>query len=96
VRGFVSAGIGVLCLSPWSAAFANTGITLVSIGIAFRAAGVARFVEKMAECSYEYYLVHGVFLVGALAALRNHPVITVACGLSLSVFASIPIAQPER
>ena len=46
--------------------FVGAGISLIAVGVALRVATVPRFIRVIAEVSYEYYLLHGVFLVGVL------------------------------
>jgi peptidoglycan/LPS O-acetylase OafA/YrhL len=89
MTGFIAAGLLLLPLSPLSVVFAYTGLSLLLIGASAGISAIPRAVGKIAEYSYEYYLLHGVFLLGAVTALRNHPVIAAACGVSLAFLSAI-------
>ncbi len=50
--------------------FIGAGLSLITVGLALRVSAVPRFIKDIADLSYEYYLLHGIFLV---AVLRGCP-----------------------
>ena len=96
VRGFLAAGILVLLGTPFSIAFVYTGITLVLIGASLGIPEVPRLIHTIASYTYEYYLIHGIFLIGTTRALRGHPAIAVASGVLLAALASVPLQKIAR
>lgn len=61
------AAICGFCLEPL---FVGAGIALIAVGLTLRISTAPRFIRVIAEVSYEYYLLHGVFLV---VVLRGFP-----------------------
>lgn len=51
--------------------FVGAGLSLSAVGLALRVSTVPRFIRAIADVSYEYYLLHGVFLVGMLRRLTG-------------------------
>ena len=49
--------------------FFGAGLSLIAVGLALRVSKVGPFIRLIADVSYEYYLLHGVFLVGVLRGL---------------------------
>jgi peptidoglycan/LPS O-acetylase OafA/YrhL len=88
-RSFAAAGAGLLLLARWSPAFVYTGLTLLSIGLTLYLPGVPRFFRKIAGYSYEYYLVHGLFLIGTTTALPRHPAVATAVGVALATLGAV-------
>ena len=88
-RGMLVAGIGILLCAPWSAAFAYTGLSLLLIGAASGISAVPRLVTRIADCSYEYYLIHGPCLILTISALRDDPAIAVASGIALAALGAV-------
>ena len=96
LQGFLAAGIVVLLGTPFSIAFVYTGITLVLIGASLGISEVPRLIHTIASYTYEYYLIHGIFLIGTTRALRGHPAIAVASGVLLAALASVPLQKIVR
>ena len=89
MRGLIGAGIFFLLLAPISVAFAYTGIPLLLIGLLAGLSAVPRAIGKIAEYSYEYYLIHGIFLYGTISALRTCPALAIPSGILLSCVAAV-------
>lgn len=85
---FLAAGLLVLCGAWLVPAFAYTGITLLLIGALARVAKGPRVLHLVAEYSYEYYLVHGAFLVLLVRVLSARPVLAIAGAIVLAAFAA--------
>ncbi len=96
MQGFLAAGIVVLLGAPFSIAFVYTGLTLVLVGASLGIPEVPRVVHTVASYSYEYYLIHGIFLIATTRALRGYPVLAVVCGVSLAALASVPLQKTVR
>ncbi len=96
LRGILAAGVVVLLGTWFSIAFAYTGITIVLIGAARGIPKVPPLIHTVASYTYEYYLIHGIFLIGTTRAMRGHPVIAVASGVLLAALASVPLQKIAR
>ncbi len=93
MQGFLAAGTVVLVGTPFSIAFFCTGITLVLIGASLAIPEVPRLIQTLASYTYEYYLIHGIFLIGTTRALRGHSAIAVATGVLLAALVSVPLQK---
>ncbi len=49
--------------------FLGAGLSLIAVGLALRVSSALPFIGDLADVSYEYYLLHGIFLVGVLHRL---------------------------
>ena len=96
MQGFLAAGAVVLLGTPFSIAFFCTGITLFLIGASLAIPEVPRRIHTLASYTYEYYLIHGLFLIGTTRALRGHPALAVASGVLLASLASVPLQKIVR
>jgi peptidoglycan/LPS O-acetylase OafA/YrhL len=62
-------------------AFAYTAISLIIVEFSLLFQTRSRIIKLAADYSYEFYLLHGVALAGAMTALRSSPVLAVAAAL---------------
>ena len=88
-RAFALAGIVACLVVPWFNALIYTAGTLLLIGAALQISSVPRLVTVVAEYSYEYYLLHGVFLIGSLKFFPTHPVFAVLLGIAAAAVAAV-------
>lgn len=68
--------------------FIGSGLSLIGVGLALRISTVSPFIRLIADSSYEYYLVHGVFLVGVLRKFPGPLAFRVPAALLLAVIAA--------
>ncbi len=68
--------------------FVGAGISLIAVGLALRVTLAPRWIRDLAEVSYEYYLVHGVFLVGVLRTFPGPLIFRLPAALLLAVVAA--------
>ena len=85
----------VLCLSLFLLGilvrieFLNAAIALTIILLAETIRSTPRFIRWIAELSYEYYLIHGVVLFGAIKLLPTYPIASVFLAVSLAMVAAV-------
>jgi peptidoglycan/LPS O-acetylase OafA/YrhL len=70
-------------------AFGYTAISLIIIEISLLFQIQSRIIKLAADYSYEFYLMHGVALVGAMTAFRSSPVLAVVAALLCTVVAAV-------
>lgn len=68
--------------------FIGTGLSLIAVGLALRVSETPRFIRSMADVSYEYYLLHGVVLVGVLRYFPGPITFRVLAALLIAVIAA--------
>lgn len=83
--GFIVLGAISLLLSTYSVALLCTGISLALIGIVLLLPLAPHWITKLAEPSYEYYLVHGLCLFVSVYLLREYALLAVLLGLLLAI-----------
>ena len=79
-------GIMALAIQP---AFAYTALSLMIVELSLRLQYRPRAIKLAADCSYEFYLVHGVALAGALTMIKSSPVLAVIAALISSAVAAV-------
>jgi peptidoglycan/LPS O-acetylase OafA/YrhL len=87
--GLALAGAAFLLRAPWSMGCFYTGATLLAVGAVLGWRRAPLWPVPIAEYSYEYYLVHGVFLVAAVKLLPDQPAAAIALGVVLSALAAL-------
>jgi peptidoglycan/LPS O-acetylase OafA/YrhL len=70
-------------------AFAYTAISLVVVELSLLCKARSRIVKLAAEYSYDFYLVHGVALAGAMTVMKSSPVLAVMAALICSAVAAV-------
>lgn len=90
---FVPIGLVVFLLGAYSVAFAYTGLTLIFIGLALPVQGDVPIAARISEYSYEYYLVHGIFLIGAVKLLPHSDFFAVLVGVVCSAIAAVLVRR---
>lgn len=88
-QGFLASGLAVSLASPISVAYAYTGITLILIGIFALIPVTPRFTQVVSRYSFEYYLIHGIFLIGAFSMLRGRPMVAFVIGVMSAAVAAV-------
>ena len=73
--------------------FIGTGLSLLAVGLALRVSSVPPLIRRMADVSYEYYLVHGVCLVGVLRKSSGPLELRLFLALLLAVIAAIGLRR---
>jgi peptidoglycan/LPS O-acetylase OafA/YrhL len=79
-------GIMALAIQP---AFAYTALSLIIVELSLELRSRSRAIKLAADYSYEFYLVHGVALAGALTLLKSSPVLAVTSALLGSAVAAV-------
>lgn len=69
-------------------AFAYTAISLVIVELSLLWQARPRIIKLAADYSYEFYLVHGVALAGAMTVMKSSPVLAVLVALTCSMVAA--------
>ena len=70
-------------------AFAYTAISLVIVELSLLCHARSRIVKLAADYTYEFYLVHGVALAGAMTVMKSSPVLAVIAALTCSAIAAV-------
>lgn len=70
-------------------AFAYTALSLTIVELSLQLRNRPRAIKWAAEYSYEFYLVHGVALAGALSMMKSSPVLAVIAALIGSAVAAV-------
>lgn len=70
-------------------AFGYTAVSLIFIEISLLFQTRSRIIKLAADYSYEFYLIHGVALAGALTAFRSSPVLAVVAALMCTGVAAV-------
>ncbi len=70
-------------------AFAYTAISLVVVELSLLCQARSRIVKLAADYSYEFYLVHGVALAGAMTIMKSFPVLAVIAALISSAVSAM-------
>ncbi|MBC7819618.1 MAG: acyltransferase [Planctomycetaceae bacterium] len=84
----VAGGLAITLGISLEPLFLGAGLSLTSVGLALRVSTAPRFLGVMADVSYEYYLLHGVFLVGGLRGLPGPLVFRLLVALLSAVIAA--------
>ena len=79
-------GIMALAIQP---AFAYTALSLMIVELSLLLRSRPRAIKLAADYSYEFYLVHGVALAGALTIMKSSPVLAVIAALTGSAVAAV-------
>jgi peptidoglycan/LPS O-acetylase OafA/YrhL len=74
-------------------AFAYTAISLIIVELSLLFQSRSRIIKLAAEYSYEFYLIHGVALAGAMTAFRNSPALAVVAALMCTGVAAVVLNQ---
>lgn len=85
---FLSGALTVIVGMSWQPTFLGAGLALVAVGAALRISLAPRMVRVLADLSYEYYLLHGVFLVGAVRGFASPPAVRLLAALVGAVIAA--------
>lgn len=83
-------GIMAIVAQP---AFAYTALSLAIVDSSLQLRRRPRAIKLAADYSYEFYLVHGVALAGALTMMKSFPVMAVIVALSASAVAAVILNQ---
>lgn len=70
-------------------AFAYTALSLIIVELSLIAKTRPKAIKWAANYSYEFYLVHGVALAGALSVMKHSPVLAVVSALTSSAIAAV-------
>jgi peptidoglycan/LPS O-acetylase OafA/YrhL len=70
-------------------AFGYTALALAAMELALQVRQIPWLVQWLADYSYEYYLVHGVALYGAIRFLPSKPFVAVSGAIAASLMAAI-------
>ena len=79
-------GIMAVTIQP---AFAYTALSLMTVELSLKLKNRPRAIKLAADYSYEFYLVHGVALAGALTMMKSSPVLAVISALMGSAVAAV-------
>ena len=79
-------GIMALAIQP---AFAYTALSLMIVELSLLLRSRPRAIKLAADYSYEFYLVHGVALAGALTIMKSSPALAVIAALTGSAVAAV-------
>ncbi len=82
----VAFGLMAMAIQP---AFAYTALSLLIVELSLRLQNRPRTIKLAADYSYEFYLVHGVALAGALTVMKSFPVLAVTAALIGSSVAAV-------
>lgn len=85
----LSAGCAFLIASWDQASFSYTGLALILIGAGMYPIPVPRMIHLIVEFSYEYYLIHGIFLFGMVRFMPLHPILAVTSGIALAALGAV-------
>ena len=83
-------GIMAVAIQP---AFAYTALSLMIVELSLRLQNRPRAIKLAADYSYEFYLVHGVALAGALTVMKSRPVLAVTAALIGSSVAAVVLSH---
>jgi peptidoglycan/LPS O-acetylase OafA/YrhL len=84
----IAAAFGIMALTI-QPAFAYTALSLMLVELSLQLRSRPRAIKLAADYSYEFYLVHGVALAGALTIMKNAPVLAVIAALTGSAVAAV-------
>ncbi len=84
----VTGGLAVALGITAEPLFIGAGVSLIAVGLALRMSTAPWFIRDMADVSYEYYLLHGVFLVGVLRGFPGPPAFRLLVALVSAVIAA--------
>lgn len=96
IQTFLLGGAITLLLLPLSAVFAYTALTFLLLGAVTPIVVVQPWISRVAAISYEYYLLHGVFLAGTTKTLPRHPAIAIVLGIGLAAIGAIVLQALVR
>ena len=82
----VAFGFMAVAIQP---AFAYTALSIMIVELSLRLRNPPRAIKLAADYSYEFYLVHGVALAGALTMMKSSPVLAVIAALIGSAVAAV-------
>ncbi len=83
---------GCLVVAAWfKIDFAYAAISLVVLGLSLFATWSPAWAKTLADYSYEFYLVHGIALFGAIRYLPLPPIAAVVIGLLLAALAAVAL-----
>lgn len=88
----IAASFGILAVTI-QPAFAYTALSLLIVELSLRLRNRPRAIRLAADYSYEFYLVHGVALAGALTLMKSSPVLAVIAALSGSAVAAVILSH---
>lgn len=83
----LAAGFGGAAV--WQIEFAYPAIAIAVVEASRHVPRVPRIFKVAASYSYEFYLVHGLALFGAVALLDDWPVLAIVSGVALAVIGSV-------
>lgn len=87
-RLIISGGLAIALGMSREPLFLGAGLALIAVGLSIRLLTTPRFIGAMADVSYEYYLLHGVFLVGLLREGPGPIAFRLTAAILLAVFAA--------
>ena len=76
--------------------FIGAGLSLIAVGLALRVSRAPPLIRLIADVSYEYYLLHGVLLVGILRGLPGPPAFRLLVALVSAVIAATFLRRLTR
>ncbi len=71
--------------------FLSPALTLLVVAVGLLIHRVPHWIGMLANYSYEYYLVHGVFLYGAIRVLHAAPLLALAVGIATAAVAAVAL-----
>ena len=89
---WIAAAFGIMALTI-QPAFAYTALSLMIVELSLRLQNRPRAIKLAADYSYEFYLVHGVALAGALTVMKSRPVLAVTAALIGSSVAAVVLSH---
>jgi peptidoglycan/LPS O-acetylase OafA/YrhL len=90
---FLAAGAAFLLRTPWSDASGYPALAFLAVGLALLLPRLPAGLTRLASYSYEFYLVHGITLVGTLHLLPARPALAIALGLGLAALAAVLVQR---
>ena len=84
----VTGGLAVALGISFEPLFIGAGMALIAVGLALRVSTAPQFIRGLADVSYEYYLLHGGFLVGALRGFSGPMAFRLSAALLSAVIAA--------
>ncbi len=85
----LACAVALLAMAWWSPVYAYTGLAVLATAGATLPLRLPRIARTFAEYSFEFYLLHGIGVLGALTLLPTHPAFAIIGGLAISAVGAV-------
>lgn len=82
-------GILLLVLIPLQPLFCYTLLTMIILELLLYVNKTYHYIKVMSSYSYEFYLIHGVFLYGFIRTFPNYPILAVTVAIAVSAVGAV-------